>query len=241
MKKSFFMRILLFSALFVILSSCGGNKKPGKEHMDRASYYNDMIKDAVTVSPQQLGIKPSEERITVYGVITEQNVADMLVVVSAAYITGESAEIIFGGNCIVLAGDGGLSSGISGIMYNTSKKYLKYYEADIAKYWKGLDDLTLAKTLLMTSFVEKNGAEMKSRIKTFMESAQKYISGLDNVDKDTSLPGAGEIKIIFLTDKGRFFVSVPVSEIGGSEFFELFKERSDISNAIFADFAPVKQ
>lgn len=74
-----------------------------------------------------------------------------------------------------------------------------------------------------------------------MESAQKYISGLDNVDKDTSLPGAGEIKIIFLTDKGRFFVSVPVSEIGGSEFFELFKERSDISNAIFADFAPVKQ
>ena len=77
MKKSFFMRILLFSALFALFSSCGGNKKPDKEHMDRASYYNDMIKNAVTVSPQQLGIKPSEGRITVYGVITEQNVANI--------------------------------------------------------------------------------------------------------------------------------------------------------------------
>ncbi|MDR2425789.1 MAG: hypothetical protein LBD46_01160 [Endomicrobium sp.] len=237
------MKILFLSLLlicFASLAACGGNnKKPGKSHMDRASYYNDLIKDVIGISPKQLGLKLSDKETLVYGVITEQNVGGFLLLVSAAYNNGEIVEIVYGGNCLVISGENGIKSGISRLMYDTANKYLKYYEEDIKKYWKKHDELALSKNLLMTLFIEQNSERVRNEAKKFVESAQKYIGGLTSVEKEGSLPEAGEIKIIFLTNKGRFFVQDTTDAITayGSKFALFFKERSDIASMVFSDFS----
>ncbi|MDR1196455.1 MAG: hypothetical protein LBL00_08275 [Endomicrobium sp.] len=237
MKKLFLSLLLVY---FTFFTACGEkNTNPDRSQMSRASYYDDLIKNAVNVLPEQLGIKISDKEITVYGVITQQNIGGLIVLVSAAYAGGETVEIAYGGNCFVIAGEKGIKAGVSGLMYDTANKYLKYYEQDIEKYWKGYDMQTLSQNLLMTLFIQQNTEEIKDETKKFIESAQKYVSSLTDVDKDGLLAEAGTIKIIFLTNKGRFFVQAPINEMTAydSNFASFFKNRSDIAGMVFKNFS----
>jgi hypothetical protein len=241
MKRTFLLMLFLLPAAGAVLFAGCKDAKPDKSQMSRVSYYNDMIKEAVNVSPQQLDLKLPDDKRVVYGIITMQNIADMLVIVSAAYGSGEALDIAYGGSSFVNAGEKGTSSGISGLLFANAKKYLKYYESDIEKYWKGSSDEKVSENLLMTVFISPDrNKEIREEVKKFIASSQNAAENLTETEKDASIPAPGEIKIIFLTNKGRYFVRGTMSQIRsmGSGFAGIFKAKSGISDIVFRNFAP---
>lgn len=239
--KKIFITVTLLAAAFILLPSCAEtNKDAAYDQMSRKAYYDDLVKDAVNASPKQLGIKLSDDEVSVYGVVMEQNVEGLLILASASYVTGEAVEIIYGGNCYVLSGAGGLSSGISQKIYATAERYLDYYGAEIEKYWKEQSRKQLSQDLLMTLFIEDNNG-INDKIKELMVSAQNYLGNLTDVETDGSLPVPGEIKIVFLTNKGRFFVQGTIEQIKETtpDLAMLFQSRSNISREVFENYADI--
>lgn len=242
MRKIFlpFLMILFINAIF--FTGCAKKEEPTQEQMSRASYYNDLIKDIINISPKQLGLKLPDDTITVYGVVSAQNIGNIMYVVSASYETGEAVDIAYWGNSFINMGEKGTSSGISELMYNNAKRYLKYYESDIEKYWKGASIESLSQNLLMTFFINHDAnSDIRDEVKKLVGESQKSISHLTEVEKDGSLPAVGAIKIIFLTNKGRYFVEGTMKEIADKhpELRTFFLQRRAISDTVIERFSAV--
>ena len=240
-KYSFLFYAFLCICFTLFFSGCGGNeKKTSKEKMGRLAYYNDLTNDMISISPKQLGLKFSGDDITIYGIITEQNVGNFFIMVSAAYITGESVDMIYGGNCFINTGGGGTSENVSKYLFKTVKKYLDYYKSDVEKYWKNKNVYEISQTLLMTFFINEDDEELKNSVIDFIKSVQNASLLPENADKDGALPEAGEIKINFLTNKGRFFVKDTAQNLisHGYGFAHLLKQRGYIADMIFQRYAP---
>lgn len=237
--KTFFFYAVLIICFTLLSSGCGtGDKKQGKEDMGRAAYYNNLTNDAVSVTAKQLGLQLPEDRTVIYGFVSMQNVANVFVMISAAYATGESVDMSYGGNCFVITGDKGAQGGVSKLLFNTVKIYLKHYKADIEKYWKGKSEYEISQNLMMTSFITENKEDISKTLKGFIASLQSSVEIPKNADNGGLFPDAGEIKLVFLTNKGRFYVQDKTEEITRSEYAEIFKKRSDISSVVFQRFAP---
>jgi hypothetical protein len=230
---------VLAASAAVFASGCKSGK-PEQDQMSRASYYNDLIKEAVNISPEQLGLKLPDDKIVIYGVITEQNIGDLLVIAAAAYGNGEAVDITYGGSCFVNMAEQGTSSGIAGLLFSNAQKYLNYYEADIKKYWKDKSAEDIAANLLLTLFIDSSkNEEIRGEVKKFMELSQNAANSLTETEEDGSIPAAGNIKIIFLTNKGRYFVEGAMSDIKNmnGEFGTLFRNRGGISDMVYRNFA----
>ncbi|MCL2144048.1 MAG: hypothetical protein FWH43_00920 [Endomicrobia bacterium] len=232
-------RVSFFSILCIcvfVFAGCGG--KIEKER-SRASYYNDLINDALNVSYKQLGLELQEDELSVYGIIMMQNIGNIFVAVSAAYLNGESAEIFHGGNCFISTGEKGVKEGVSKVLYNTVKSYLDYYKKDFDKYWKNKSVYEMAQNLMMTTFITENNEDVRNNVIAFVAAVKNNVSIPENIDNDGSIPGPGEVKIVFLTNKGKFFMQGSTEELLRTyEISSLFRSRTDISNMIFQRYAP---
>jgi hypothetical protein len=204
--------VLALSAAFIV---CGCGKK-GDINAGRMAYYDDLRNALFNVSMKDAGLKKAKNGIQVYGVIVEQNVADMMVMTYAAFANGDGVQILRNGNCFISYGEGGNEDGVAKKLYGIVQKYMKRYERDVQKYWKDKTFDEAAQGMLFTSFIGEEGRKTVAKsAKVCIETARQFNEGFVK-DAGTSLTPANTIKVHILTDGGKFSVQGTPEQVNNS-------------------------